>query len=241
MPVNFGLLTPQVPQPQHGAVQQSQNQSLSLGQLAGLVGDAFNKMSSPQQSHTSAIPAYAQGNTQGLLATQQPGSIQAAPQASPLLANPQQPGSIAPQGKYNIQDAIKAAQATYPDNPVMAQLASAQAIEESRLNGKPSGLAVNHNNFFGIKGEGSAGSVTMPTHEFVNGHMITIPQQFAAYKTPEDGFAAHKKLMGNSRYSKVWQAGNIQDAATAVQQAGYATDPGYATNLVNTYNQYVGS
>lgn len=144
-----------------------------------------------------------------------------------------------------IPDVYKAASAIYKDNPTMARLATAQAIQESNLNGTPSQLASKHNNLFGIKGTGSAGSVTMPTHEFVNGHMVVVPQQFAAYKTPEDSMIAHKALMaGNKRYRGVVNADNISDAASELGRSGYATDPNYgksvlrlAQNLPEAYQQ----
>ncbi len=155
---------------------------------------------------------------------------------APQLPNPNaapetQLMSNSPKSDLSIQGVYKAAQDVYKGNPTMARLATSQAIQESRLNGTPSSLASKHNNLFGIKGIGSAGSVTLPTHEFVNGHMVVVPQQFAAYKTPRDSMIAHKALMSKKQYSSVINAGSVEEGAQALQDSGYATDPNYAKGL----------
>lgn len=139
--------------------------------------------------------------------------------------------------KERIKQVVEAAKRTYPNQPHMAKLAAAQALLESGLHGsKPSSLALQHNNLFGIKGSGTAGSVNMKTGEHVNGQNITINAGFAKNATLEDSFAQHKKLMGNSRYSKVLSSGSFEQAAGAVRQAGYATDPSYTQKLIQVYN-----
>ena len=195
----------------HGAVANADPKAVAAGLLGGappqqqaMMGDGGNV--SPNYGMPSPVPK------QGTGADGQ------------LMSNPA-PASLA------IPDVYKAAQAIYKDNPTMAKLATAQAIQESNLNGTPSALASKHNNLFGIKGTGSAGSVTMPTHEFVNGHMVVVPQQFAAYKTPEDSMIAHKALMSGKRYKGVMNASNVSDAADELGRSGYATDPNYGKNV----------
>lgn len=137
-----------------------------------------------------------------------------------------------------ISQIVSASKQTYGNSP-QAQLAAAQAILESRLLGNPSSLAAKHNNLFGIKGSGTAGSATLNTKEYMNGRMISLPQQFAANKTLADSFAQHKSLMGKSRYKDVLGAQSFEEAARAVKQAGYATDPNYVRSLTNIYNSYL--
>lgn len=161
---------------------------------------------------------------------------------APNYGQPKPPGAgpISPETQLmqnnpkalSIPSVYDAAKDVYKDNPTMAKLATAQAIQESRLNGTPSTLASKHNNLFGIKGKGSAGSVTMMTHEYVNGHMIAVPQEFAAYKSPRDSMIAHKALMSNKRYKSVGSSDSVESGAQALQDSGYATDPNYAKGLI---------
>lgn len=143
-----------------------------------------------------------------------------------------------PQGSP-IQSAIQAAKATYPDDPVRAKLAAAQAIQESGLSGRPSQLATQHNNYFGIKGSGNAGNVAYHSKEHDSGGWSNPVSNFASYKTPEDSFQAHKALMSKDRYKAVMQAQDFESAAKAVQHSGYATDPNYSNQLIKIGNTYL--
>lgn len=141
-------------------------------------------------------------------------------------------------GDY-LQGAISGADSVYGAGTPMSQIAAAQAILESRLNGKPSDLAAKYNNYFGIKGQGTAGSAAMPTQEYIGGKMRGTKAAFAANKTAEDSFNQHKNLMNNPRYAAVLAAKTPEEAAVALQKAGYATDPNYAKSLINVLNTYV--
>ena len=139
-----------------------------------------------------------------------------------------------PQENTMLQQVQQAAQAQFPNNPVMQQLAVAQATQESGLlGGKPSQLAQKYNNIFGIKGNGPS----LQTHEFINGQDKTLSQEFAQYGSIEDSMKAYKELMNNPRYKGVLNAKNFADAARAVQMAGYATDPHYAQGLMQVNDQ----
>lgn len=150
---------------------------------------------------------------------------------------------------YNIDLVSDAAHKLYPDNPVLADLTTAQAILEGRLQpGKqPSELALKYNNLFGIKGHGTAGSVVLPSPEYrgSNGKWETDNSNFAVNKNIEDSLEQHKELFENGtsdnpdRYDKVLEAKTFEEAAYAVQKAGYATDPGYANELISVYNEYI--
>jgi len=155
--------------------------------------------------------------------------LSAALQTSQQLQNPQQlAGTSLGQG-IGIPNIQAAAAQQFPNNPVMQQLAVAQATHESGLlDGKPSKLASQYNNIFGIKGKGA----NMQTHEYINGQKKTLGQEFQAYKSIEDSMKAYKELMQKPRYKGVLSATNFADAAKAVQQAGYATDPNYSKSLM---------
>ena len=138
-----------------------------------------------------------------------------------------------------IRQVVDAAKRTYPDQPHMAKLAAAQALLESGIHSQrgPSGLARNHNNLFGIKGRGTAGSANMRTGEHLNGRDVTINADFAKNATVEDSFQQHKALMNRPRYRRVLQSQSFEQAAHEVKRAGYATAPIYTDSLMSVYNQ----
>lgn len=137
-----------------------------------------------------------------------------------------------------IQNAQAGARNVYKDNPVMADIATAQAILESNLANKPSGLALK-NNYFGIKGKGTAGSANMPTWEVINGKKINVKAPFAVNATPADSFTQHYNLMQKPRYKAVREAKTFEEAADAIYNAGYATDPQYPKKLKQIYLKYL--
>ena len=90
-------------------------------------------------------------------------------------------------------------------------------------------------NLFGIKaGPGWKGKVaTAVTTEYVNGVPQTRVEKFRAYDSYADSFKDYAKLITrNPRYEKVLaSAGDASSFARGLQNAGYATDPHYATKL----------
>ena len=143
----------------------------------------------------------------------------------------------------NIATIKKLALQVANGNQVLADLTAAQAILESNLEGKPSMLAFKYNNLFGIKGSGTAGSVSLPTTEYIKGKKESVMQQFAANTNIEDSLQQHNNLFKNGtsdnplRYTKVLKATTFEEAAQAVQAAGYATDPNYSKELIAVYNR----
>ncbi len=96
------------------------------------------------------------------------------------------------------------------------------------------------NNLFGIKGKGTAGSVTSNTWEVYNGVTYRVDADFRAYKNPSESWADHKEfLLTRERYEPVKQVMHDPAQATwAVKRAGYATDPLYSSKLMNIINRY---
>lgn len=128
-----------------------------------------------------------------------------------------------------------AAEFVYGAGSVMSQIAIAQVQQESGIINGASELAKKYNNLFGIKGKGTAGSVKVKTFEYENGKKFYIFDDFAKNLTLEDSFAQHKKLMQHPRYSKVLAAKTFKEAAEALKEAGYATDPDYPKNLLAAF------
>jgi hypothetical protein len=140
-----------------------------------------------------------------------------------------------------IADVIAAARHVYGNNEAMVRLTVSQAVLESgsHLN---SGLA-RKNNFFGIKGKGTAGIKQFETNEDYGAGLVKINAGFAVNATPEDSFLQHKALLEKPRYASVQNAakeGNFEQVAHNIQAAGYATDPAYAQKLIDINNRIVG-
>jgi lysozyme len=127
----------------------------------------------------------------------------------------------------------------FPSNPLMQQVGATQAILESGLMGKPSKLATDFKNLFGIKGSGTAGSAALGTKEFQGGKMTPTTSSFGSYNTFQDSINQYANLMGKPRYSGVMSAQSPEQAFDALQKAGYATDPNYRAKLMSIYRRYV--
>ena len=131
-------------------------------------------------------------------------------------------------------DAIKSQRNT----GVPASVTMAQALLESDRG--RSGLSTKANNFFGIKGEGPAGHVTMPTKEHLNGRWVTVNANFRKYNSPSESFDDHGKfLRKNSRYANAFNhTGDAKQFAREIHKAGYATDPKYSDKLISIMKDY---
>jgi len=131
-------------------------------------------------------------------------------------------------------DAVESQRAT----GVPASITMAQAILESGWG--RSTLATEANNFFGMKGEGPAGHITLPTTEFVNGQRVTVQANFRRYHNPQESFEDHGRLLANNtRYAQAMtNADDPHKFAQELQRAGYATDPEYASKISKIINSY---
>jgi len=95
-------------------------------------------------------------------------------------------------------------------------------------------------NLFGIKGTGTAGSVTSNTWEEYNGVSYRIDAEFRAYGAVGDSWADHKKLLLTaSRYEPFRQVmHDSTQGAWALRRAGYATDSKYPLKLIDIIDLY---
>lgn len=112
----------------------------------------------------------------------------------------------------------------------------AQAIHES--NWGKSGLATKGKNLFGIKGTYGGQSVNMPTWEVYDGKTVKVNAAFRKYPSWYESIADLISLYKNGvswdrdKYHKIIGETDYKKACKAVQAAGYATDPNYATKLI---------
>ncbi|PLX08120.1 MAG: hypothetical protein C0596_07415 [Marinilabiliales bacterium] len=118
----------------------------------------------------------------------------------------------------------------------------AQAILES--GDGQSTLAAKYNNHFGIKAtrDWKGKVIDMRTREVFDGQDVYIVDGFRWYDKAKDSFFDRVKfLKENSRYQAhgVFDAKTPEAQADALQRAGYATAPNYASTLkwiINTYD-----
>ena len=91
------------------------------------------------------------------------------------------------------------------------------------------------NNLFGIKAGGPwhGASVRSATQEYVNGTPVAVRAPFRSYGSCAECFQDYASLLSsNPRYAAALGTGdNVGAFASALQQAGYATDPNYAQKL----------
>lgn len=121
---------------------------------------------------------------------------------------------------------------------VLPSITVAQAILESGWG--QSGLSQQAHNLFGIKGSYNGQYVTMSTREVINGRSVYVNANFRAYPNNSASVADHGRFLNvNSRYANLLGDTNYVSVANKLRQDGYATDPNYASmliNLVRTYN-----
>ncbi len=130
---------------------------------------------------------------------------------------------------------------TYKEYGVLPSITIAQGILESGSGS--SSLSRKYNNLFGIKADSSwkGQSVQLPTQENYSGVNVTIMAAFRVYSSWGDSIEDHGKfLKNNSTYTEhgVFTAQDYAGQANALQSAGYATDPTYASQLIDLIKEY---
>lgn len=160
--------------------------------------------------------------------------------SSPFTDNQQE--NEAQSHQQFIERLVPHAQELQDGYGVLPSIILGQAILES--NWGKSTLASKYNNLFGIKAYGDQKKASLETKEFVNEEWITIQGDFKVYDSWEQSMDDHTQLFvqgvdwNPALYEKVITATNYQEAAQALQDAGYATDPGYAQKIIQVIETY---
>ncbi|HAQ6728318.1 TPA: glycoside hydrolase family 73 protein [Enterococcus faecium] len=160
--------------------------------------------------------------------------------SSPFTDNQQE--NEAQSHQQFIERLVPHAQELQDGYGVLPSIILGQAILES--NWGKSTLASKYNNLFGIKAYGDQKKVSLETKEFVNEEWITIQGDFKVYDSWEQSMDDHTQLFvqgvdwNPALYEKVITATNYQEAVQALQDAGYATDPGYAQKIIQVIETY---
>jgi peptidoglycan hydrolase FlgJ len=137
--------------------------------------------------------------------------------------------------------AVEASRATgIPPHFILGQAAleSGWGTREIRgADGQPT------HNLFGIKASRSWSGQTSnnATTEFVRGVKQRAVEKFRSYESYAEAFRDYANLLKNNpRYAQALEAGNDAAAfARGLQQAGYATDPAYASKLTRVITSSV--
>jgi len=126
------------------------------------------------------------------------------------------------------------------DQGVLPSVTIAQAIIESRSGN--SGLAIQGNNLFGIKGTYNGNGVTFQTQEFYGGQYVTVHSTFRSYPSWNESIVDHARFLNqNPRYQAIIGEEDYRNFTAGLQKAGYATSPTYAqtlNNVIETYGLY---
>ena len=140
-----------------------------------------------------------------------------------------------------IADLYPAATTISQETGMSRELILAQAAQET---GWGKHVLPGTNNIFNVKA--SAGWVgptkTFNVWEIENGKKVWKDQDFRVYGSVEEALRDRVKFLEeNHRYANAGlfdegTKGNLEKEATALQKAGYATDPNYAKQLVAVYH-----
>lgn len=145
------------------------------------------------------------------------------------------PGGTPQSDNAFINEVAPGAIETYQKYGILPSITIAQAILESGWGKSRIG-----NNIFGIKaGSNWKGKTrTAQTSEYINGKWVSTTATFRDYDSVAESITDYAELVGTApRYEAVRNAKDYKEAARALQEAGYATDPEYAQKLINIIEQ----
>ncbi len=164
------------------------------------------------------------------------------PRPNPMLVpagNPSQPPHVQAFLSRLAPEAEEASRSTgIPAKFMLGQAALESGWGKRQITGADGTAS---HNLFGIKASGNwtGRVVETTTTEYVNGVPHKKVEKFRAYDSYADSFRDYARLLRNNpRYENV--LANAQDAqgfAQGLQNAGYATDPHYATKLTRVIAQ----
>nr|WP_175579004.1 flagellar assembly peptidoglycan hydrolase FlgJ [Chimaeribacter arupi] len=165
-----------------------------------------------------------------------------APSATPVVVAPKLSGDS---GEFVSRLSLPAQMASQ-ESGIPHQLIMAQAALESGWGQReiPTKDGTPSYNLFGIKAGSSWDGPTtdITTTEYENGAAKKIKATFRVYGSYVEAISDYVRLLTNNpRYANVAAADTPEQAAHALQKAGYATDPNYASKLVSVIQQIKGA
>ena len=213
-----------------------QQLSVTMSGMQGGLSEAISRQLSRQMG--GGDPAFSVPSTVSLQ--------QAMPRVAPAATSaPAQAAGPVPKGRDDfVQHLSGTAERVAKESGIPASFMLGQAGHEtgwgkSEIRNKDGSTSFN---LFGIKaGSGWTGKVAeITTTEYINGAPRKVTAKFRAYDSYEDSFRDYAKLITESpRYEKAQETAKTGSAvayASALQKAGYATDPEYARKLSGAIN-----
>lgn len=141
-----------------------------------------------------------------------------------------QPTAYQPTGNTSWDNFVQRATAIAQQNGFPPEVLLSQAALETGRNPRNAP----GNNWFGIKGKGSAGSNVLGTSEYGQGGYYKTQSGFRAYNSPDESIQDYINLIKFSpRYKAAWE--NRNDPVRMIQEikkGGYATDPKYVDKIL---------
>lgn len=120
---------------------------------------------------------------------------------------------------------------------ILPSVAAGQAALESAWG--ESGLATKYNNLFGIKGSYQGNAAMMNTWEVYGGKRYDITDGFRAYPDQTTSILDYGVFLNiNKRYAKAIGLKDYKSQIKTIHNAGYATDPDYATKIITIIEKY---
>lgn len=118
-------------------------------------------------------------------------------------------------------------------NGILASLTIAQGLIESNIGN--SGLTVQANNLFGIKGSYNGQSVKMWTTEYRNGVKTRELADFRKYPSWQESIYDHSEFLRKyKRYASIIGETDYKKACQKMGASGYATAPDYSQTLLKS-------
>jgi len=97
-------------------------------------------------------------------------------------------------------------------------------------------------NFFGIKGEGTAGSQTLRTQESIHGNMVKVKSTFRKYHDALESFLDHAQIISQNPLLNhaMLHTESPESFVTSLQskKTKYATDPHYVEKILSIIARY---
>lgn len=72
----------------------------------------------------------------------------------------------------------------------------------------------------------------------IDGETITIEDAFKKYDTVQESMVDHIDFLSGGTYEAIKTSKNYKEAAYALQNGGYATDPDYAEKLIGLIEEF---
>lgn len=121
-------------------------------------------------------------------------------------------------------------------SPEMAPYIAGIAINEGIL--QPGTIARDNWSVGGVKADGTAGSVTVPTREVIDGQSVMQTASFGAFNTMQEGMDALAAFVRDSpRFGPVvrqaMQTGDYSNLIAGFKEGGYATDPNWVQQVTS--------